>query len=211
MASRNQRPFWANRMKSYQCKQANINRLIMSYLLREGYKDASRSFQAQAKLESGAKLDSEEYRNAVRAGQLQYAMEMAKKLYKKFDADNYMYFHMQQLQLFEILRQRKKAEAISSTPDAAVNPSPPPEKLTGTPIADIWSLADNSDLDSSILKLEETKSMEPRLVFLIKLILWAQNKLDNEHVCIDHMRQNFEMDSVGDYELELMCALQHSV
>ncbi|KAL7735770.1 hypothetical protein ACLKA6_020017 [Drosophila palustris] len=206
MWGRSQRTGWAHRMRSYQSKQADINRLIINYLLREGYKEAAQRFDVQAKKESGAHMDSHEYRNAVRAGQLQYAMDMAKKLYQRFESDNYMYFHMQQMHLIELIRERKLGKAVSSTKTDSTPSMTPMEQLTASSAADLWHQG-NSHLDSTIMKHEQATSMEPKLVFLIKLILWAQSKLDNYFGgCVDNVR--FDVD--GDFELELIYALQQS-
>jgi len=172
----------------------------------EGYKETARRFDAQAKKESGAQMDSLEYRNAVRAGQLQYAMDMAKKLYRRFECDNYMYFHMQQMHLIELIRQRNLEKAVISTKTDSTQSMASSEQIETFSVADLWQQS-NSQLDSTVMKHEQATSMEPKLVFLIKLILWAQSKLDNDNSFVD----NFRFDVDGDFELdELMHALQHS-
>lgn len=151
-------------------------------------------------------MDSLEYRNAVRADQLQYAMGMAQKLYRRFECDNYMYFHMQQMHLIDLIHQRNLEKAVNYTETVSIQSMAPSDQLQTSSTADLWQ-QNNSQFNSAIIKHEQATSMEPKLVFLIKLILWAQRKLDNNNGCIDKVR--FDVD--GDFEMEeLMHALQPS-
>lgn len=138
----------------------------------------------------------------MRAGQLEYAMEMANRLYRRlFQCDNYMYFHMQQLHLMELIRERKSGQGGKEEKEQE-------EKPEGA-----WGGAshqkqqeEKDPLVKSLLKCEHIPSMDPRMVFLVKLILWAQRKLDNEG-CDDYQRR-LQIEGFEDFELDLMRALQ---
>lgn len=173
-------------------------------------------FAAQAKLQSGAEMGTEEYRNAMRAGQLEYAMGMAQRLYRRlFESDNFMYFHMQQLHLMELIRERKlnqimqtgkckEEEEQAAELQGACGRND--DKNTSKLLAGGEEPDKKDPLVKSLLKCEHIPSMDPRMVFLVKLILWAQGKLDNEG-CDDYQRR-LQIEGFEDFELDLMRALQ---
>ncbi|XP_030379786.1 glucose-induced degradation protein 8 homolog isoform X2 [Scaptodrosophila lebanonensis] len=221
-------PPWAHRMKSYQCKQADMNRLVMNYLVTEGYKDAAEKFETEADLEPGVKFENLEdrlrIRRAVTEGRVQHAMELAKKLYPRiFESDNYMYFHMQQLRLIELIRERKLEQALSFAQSGSSGMNDLKrenvhemertlallafEKPEESPFGDLMGHSYRqriaSEMNSAILKYEQAEDAEPKLMFLIKLILWAQGKLDNR--CIDYQKFDLESD---DFEEEFRRILE---
>lgn len=140
----------------------------------------------------------------MRAGQLEYAMEMANRLYRRlFECDNYMYFHMQQLHLMELIRERKSGHGGKVEEEQEQQEEP--QGACGGAIYE--KQQDEKDpLVKSLLKCEHIPSMDPRMVFLVKLILWAQGKLDNEG-CDDYQRR-LQIEGFEDFELDLMRALQ---
>lgn len=177
----------------------------------------AKKFAAQAKLLSGAQMDSEEYRNAVKAGQLEYAMEMASRLYRRlFACDNYMYFHMQQLHLMELILERKSAQGkakdqkeqeVKEQEEQLQGACGPIEEDSDTGEKQGEKAEEKDPLVKSILKCKHIPSMDPRMVFLVKLILWAQGKLDNNEGCDDYQRR-LQIEGFEDFELDLMRALQ---
>ncbi|EDW61305.1 glucose-induced degradation protein 8 homolog isoform X2 [Drosophila virilis] len=208
-AGSNQRTGWSHRMKSFQSKQADINRLIMKYLVAEGYLDVAQGFEAVARLESGAQADPVEYqeriRKAVRTAQVQYAIDMAKRLYPKlFESENYMYFHMQQLRLIELIRERNLERNSGS--GVSVETEPSAESSLGDDLLQHSCRQQVShELESTLLKYEQTASMEPKMMFLVKLILWAQSRLDKDG-CAGRCQLDLE---AADFEVELKRALQN--
>ncbi|ALC41084.1 CG18467 [Drosophila busckii] len=149
-------------MCSFQDMQTDLNYLILNFLIKEGSRNVALHCEVEARMKTE---DAGRIRQAVRYGQLQYAIEMAKKLHAHF-GDNYIYFHMQQLQLIEFINDKKEIKDR-------------PEKL-GELYPEVY------DLNSHY---------EPKMVFLVKLIIWAQAKLDNEGcVYFPLFDEDFEME-----------------
>ncbi|XP_030082033.1 glucose-induced degradation protein 8 homolog [Drosophila hydei] len=204
MAGSNQRTGWPHRMKSFQSKQADINWLIMKYLVAEGYLDVAQGFEAVARLESETtQLDPVEYqkriKNAVRTAQVQYAIDMAKRLYPKlFESENYMYFHMQQLHLIELIRESNNYKnSVSSKTNIELDMERTAQR----------SVEEKRELDSALRRGGHTACMEPKMMFLVKLILWAQQKLNKDGCAVRCDGFDLEMD---DFEFELKRAMQNN-
>ncbi|EDW10351.1 glucose-induced degradation protein 8 homolog [Drosophila mojavensis] len=202
MAGSSPRTGWPHRMKSFQSKQADINWLIMKYLVAEGYLDVAQGFEAVARLESETtQMDPVEYqkriKDAVRTAQVQYAIDMAKRLYPKlFESENYMYFHMQQLHLIELIR-----ESNNYNSNASIKTELEVERT------EKGSVEEKRELDSALRRGGHTACMEPKMMFLVKLILWAQQKLDKDGTAIKCEGFDLEMD---DFEFELKRAMQNN-
>ncbi|EDV36765.1 uncharacterized protein Dana_GF13121 [Drosophila ananassae] len=186
---------WPHRMISFQCRQADLNRLVMNYLVTEGYQDAAKRFMTDAH----PMMDRFKIRDAMRVGQVQYAMDLASRLYPRlFETDNYIYFHMQQLRLIELVREEDINKALGYVKAAAQN------IRTGTMYYDRVQKVTRTTRDAR----NRESAMEPRMMFLIKLILWAQAKLERERAkggCTDYQKLDL---GHGDFEEEFRRSFQ---
>lgn len=75
----------------------------------EGFKEAAEKFQAEAGVEPSVPLNSLDnrilIREAVQGGRIQEATHLVNKLHPwLLDNDRYLYFHLQQLHLIELIR-----------------------------------------------------------------------------------------------------------
>lgn len=75
----------------------------------EGFKEAAEKFQAEANVEPSMPLESLDnrilIREAVQSGRIQEATHLVNKLHPwLLDNDRYLYFHLQQLHLIELIR-----------------------------------------------------------------------------------------------------------
>lgn len=75
----------------------------------EGFKEAAEKFQIEAGLEPSVELNSLDYRilirEAVQNGRVQEAIHLVNQLHPELlDNDRYLFFHLQQLQLIELIR-----------------------------------------------------------------------------------------------------------
>lgn len=144
-------------------------------------------------------MDRFKIRDAMRVGQVQYAMDLASRLYPRlFETDNYIYFHMQQLRLIELVREEDINKALGYVKAAAQN------IRTGTMYYDRVQKVTRTTRDAR----NRESAMEPRMMFLIKLILWAQAKLERERAkggCTDYQKLDL---GHGDFEEEFRRSFQ---
>ncbi|XP_020798881.1 glucose-induced degradation protein 8 homolog isoform X1 [Drosophila serrata] len=214
---------WPHRMASFQCRQMDLNRLVMNYLVSEGYQEAAKRFMAEANVEPGPHMDTivdrMRIQEAVRVGQVKYAMDLASRIYPCiFETENYVYFHMQQLRLIEMIRDQKATKALNfaqspSSGFAQVDPERKKEvertmgllafdRPENSPFGELMLYSYRQkvagEINSAMLRCHQTASrgkdhgpMEPRMIFLIKLILWAQAKLEKEG-CTDFQKLDLQ-------------------
>ncbi|XP_055711293.1 glucose-induced degradation protein 8 homolog isoform X2 [Phlebotomus papatasi] len=204
---------WMTRLNSYQIPQAEMNKMIMNYLVTEGFKEAAEKFQAEAGVEPTVELNSLDnrilIRDAVQNGRIQEATHLVNQLHPELlDNDRYLYFHLQQLHLIELIRAGKIEEALSfaQTQMSEAGENNPEvlvelertlallafEKPQQCPFADLLEQSHRqkvaSELNAAILKSENQEHTSPRIVYLLKLILWAQAELDKKNISYPKMR-----------------------
>lgn len=124
---------WQSRLEEFKIKQSDMNRLIMNYLVTgkcalvfgqidawrrvlththtrtEGFKEAAEKFRTEAGVEPTVALDTLDnrilIREAVQSGRVQQATHLVNQLHPELlDNDRYLYFHLQQLHLIELIR-----------------------------------------------------------------------------------------------------------
>ncbi|XP_016928930.1 glucose-induced degradation protein 8 homolog [Drosophila suzukii] len=227
---------WPHRMMSFQCRQADLNRLVMNYLVTEGYQEAAKRFMTEASVAPGPHMntigDRLRIQDAVRVGQVKYAMDLATRIYPRlFETDNYVFFHMQQLRLIEMIRDQKMEKALKFAQSKAAGFSKVDprhfhevERTMGllafdrpeySPYGELMYYSYRQkvagEINAAMLRCQEMEDgkdkdepMEPRMMFLIKLILWAQAKLDREG-CTDFHKIDL---GHGDFEEEFRRSFQ---
>ncbi|XP_031629481.1 glucose-induced degradation protein 8 homolog [Contarinia nasturtii] len=205
---------WQVRLESFEFKQADMNKLIMNYLVTEGFKEAAEKFQAEAGVEPSVPLNTLDnrilIREAVQSGRIQEATHLVNKLHPwLLDNDRYLYFHLQQLHLIELIRNGKIEEALqfaqtqmseAGEKNAEVRTELERtlallafEKPQNSPFADLLEQSHRqkvaSELNAAILKTQHCENTSPRIISLLKLILWAQNELDKKNVTYPKMNE----------------------
>ncbi|XP_063698400.1 glucose-induced degradation protein 8 homolog [Culicoides brevitarsis] len=201
---------WQNRLESFELKQNDVNKLIMNYLITEGFKEAAEKFQAESGVEPDVDLSSLDnrilIREAVQDGRIQEATHLVNQLHPELlDNDRYLYFHLQQLHLIELIRAGKiegedGALTFAQTQISEAGESNPEvlnelertlallafEKPQNSPFSDLLDQTHRqkiaSELNAAILKQEHQEYPSPRMVNILKLILWAQTELDKRNI-----------------------------
>uniref|UniRef100_A0A182QNY5 CTLH domain-containing protein n=1 Tax=Anopheles farauti TaxID=69004 RepID=A0A182QNY5_9DIPT len=198
---------WQSRLETFPFKQDDINKLIMNYLVTEGFKEAAEKFQAESGVVPTVDLNSLDnrilIREAIQNGFIQEATHLVNQLHPELlDNDRYLYFHLQQLHLIELIRAGKIEEALTfaQTQISEAGESNPEvlnelertlallafEKPQHSPFADLLDQTHRqkvaSELNAAILKTEQQEQSSPRIINLLKLILWVQTELDKKNV-----------------------------
>ncbi|KAF8632588.1 hypothetical protein AX15_001795 [Amanita polypyramis BW_CC] len=101
---------------------SDLNRLIMDYLVIEGYKSAAEEFSQEANIMPPVDFESIEsrmgIREALQRGDVEEAVTRVNDLNPEIlDTNPALYFHLQQQKLIEYIRQGRIADAIQFAQD----------------------------------------------------------------------------------------------
>jgi glucose-induced degradation protein 8 len=142
-------------------------------------------------------------REAINGGRIQESISLVNQLHPELlDNDRYLYFHLQQLHLIELIREGKIEEALRFAQNkiAEAGETHPEvlnelertlallafEKPQNSPFADLLEQTHRqkiaSELNAAILRLEHKQNQNPRIQSVLKLILWAQSELDKRNI-----------------------------
>ncbi|KRT82546.1 hypothetical protein AMK59_3467, partial [Oryctes borbonicus] len=109
---------WIRLLDSKELNRTNMNKLIMNYLVTEGFKEAAEKFQQESGICPPVELNSLDdrirIREAIISGRMQEATALINQLHPELlDNDRYLYFHLQQLHLIELIRNNRVEEALA--------------------------------------------------------------------------------------------------
>uniref|UniRef100_A0A8D9BD64 Glucose-induced degradation protein 8 homolog n=1 Tax=Cacopsylla melanoneura TaxID=428564 RepID=A0A8D9BD64_9HEMI len=108
---------WLNKLETIHIQRCDMNKLIMNYLVTEGFREAAEKFQLESGITPSLDLNTMEnrikIRDAIQNGCIQEATALVNELYPELlDNDRYLYFQLQQLHLIELIRNNKIEEAL---------------------------------------------------------------------------------------------------
>ncbi|KAL3157721.1 Glucose-induced degradation complex subunit [Trebouxia sp. C0010 RCD-2024] len=193
---------WEKKLAAVKVYKEDMNKLVMDFLVTEGYVDAADIFQKESNTKPGVDLaaitDRMEIRKAVQSGDIQQAIERVNDLNPEIlEQQHQLSFHLQQQRLIELIRQGKTEEALEHAQEYLAPPGEEDpafleelertvtllafEDASQSPLADLMSVTQRqktaSELNAAILSSQRQET-EPRLPSLLKLLVWAQNQLD---------------------------------
>ncbi|XP_045837661.1 glucose-induced degradation protein 8 homolog isoform X3 [Meles meles] len=197
---------WLEKLNNLHVQRADMNRLIMNYLVTEGFKEAAEKFRMESGIEPSVDLETLDERIKIREmilkGQIQAAIALINSLHPELlDTNRYLYFHLQQQHLIELIRQRETEAALEfAQTQLAEQGEESRECLTEmertlallafdnpeeSPFGDLLHMMQRqkvwSEVNQAVLDYENREST-PKLAKLLKLLLWAQNELDQKKV-----------------------------
>lgn len=108
---------WMDKLKETRLQRSELNRLVMNYLVMAGYKEAADSFERETGLEANVTkkwMDERiSIREALSAGEIPAAIDKVNDLDPGLLEENpQIYFHLQQQQLIEMIRQEDLEGAV---------------------------------------------------------------------------------------------------
>ncbi|KAI0687788.1 CTLH/CRA C-terminal to lish motif domain-containing protein [Cytidiella melzeri] len=195
---------WERRLHDLQVSKNDLNRLVMDYLVIEGFKSAAEEFSHEAGLAAPVDLESIEsrmnIREALQRGDVSEAITRVNDLDPEIlDTNPALYFRLQQQKLIEYIRQGKIAEALEFAQEELAprgeespeflaelektmallafesSPSAPPA------IAELLSPAQRlktaGEVNAAILE-SLSQGKDAKLVGLLKLLCWGETMLD---------------------------------
>ncbi|KAH3890242.1 hypothetical protein DPMN_014315 [Dreissena polymorpha] len=194
---------WMELLSGHHVGRAEMNKLIMNYLVTEGFKESAEKFRLESGIQPSIDLneldDRIKIREEIQNGNIESAITMVNNLHPELlDNDRYLYFHLQQQHLIELIRDGRVEAALDYAQTHLAergeeNPSilselertlallafEEPEK---SPFGDLLLLCQRqkvaSELNAAILETDAT----PKLANLLKLLLWSQEELDKKKI-----------------------------
>eukprot|EP00842_Homolaphlyctis_polyrhiza_P004372 jgi/Hompol1/4936/HPOL_000456-RA len=203
---------WDKKLAEVKISKDDLNKLIMNYLVIEGYKDAAEKFSKESGLVPSIDLASIEdrmnIRNAIQSGRVDDAIEKVNDLDPEIlDTNPRLFFHLQQQKLIELIRAGKVDKAIEFAqeelaPRGEENASDflTPEFLEelertmallafeDTFKSPVGDLLDHSQRQKTASELNaailtaQCQEKDPKLPSLLKMLVWAQNQLEEKMV-----------------------------
>lgn len=195
---------WMERLGKIRFPRAEMNRLIMDYLVTEGYKEAAEKFRIESGTQPSIPLDSLDnrikIREAIQRGDMEEAVSLTNKLNPEIlDTNQLLYFHLQQQRLIELIREKDIVSAVEFAQNQLAEQGQESsnflEELEQTmallafenpedsPFGELLHPAQRqkvaSELNAAILEAEYRKT-QPKLANILKLLLWTQEELDKK-------------------------------
>ncbi|KXS20045.1 hypothetical protein M427DRAFT_52312 [Gonapodya prolifera JEL478] len=197
---------WERKLAAVKINKQDLNKLVMNYLIIEGYKDAAEKFGQEANLQPAVELASIEdrmtIRNAVQRGSIDEAIERVNDLDPEIlDLNPKLFFHLQQQKLIELIRSGNVTEAIEFAQDELAprgedNPeflaelertmallAFDPATLSKSPVGDLLDHVQRqrtaSELNAAVL-VSQCQDKDPKLPALMRMLVWAQGQLEEK-------------------------------
>ena len=197
---------WEEKVKAYHLPRAEINKIIMEYLVKEGFKEAVLSFQKESGVEPGvdmAMLDDQiKIRGAIESGAIQDAVELVNDIDPEvLDTNPSLFFHLQQQQLLELIREGKTEQVLKyAQSELSARGEENPEFLdeleqslgllafddaTSCPFSELLQPSQRlkviSELNAALLASHDQEALS-KLSTLMKLVLWSQDQLEKKGI-----------------------------
>ncbi|KAK8494510.1 hypothetical protein V6N12_034672 [Hibiscus sabdariffa] len=187
------REAWEKRLNHVRIRKEDMNALVMNFLVTEGYAEAAENFR----LESGTE-------RILQTKQM--LTPLLSSIISILDTDPRLFFHLQQQRFIELIRHGRMEEALQFAheelaPRGLQNASFLEElertvsllvfkDVSNCPVRELLDesqrLKTASEANAAILT-SQNHEKDPKLDRLVKMVIWAQNQLDEKAV---YPRQN---------------------
>lgn len=197
---------WEKKLNDVKIRKEDMNKLVMNFLVTEGYVDAAEKFRKESGTEPEIDLatitDRMAVKKAVQDGHVVDAIEKVNDLNPEIlDTNPQLFFHLQQQRLIELIREGQVAQALEFAQDELAprgeeNPSFLEElertvallafeDVKNSPVGDLLDLSHRSKVASEVnaaILTSQSHEKDPKLPNLLRMLLWAQNQLDEKAV-----------------------------
>ncbi|KAD2047911.1 hypothetical protein E3N88_41952 [Mikania micrantha] len=195
---------WEKKLNDVKIQKEDMNKLVMNFLVTEGYVDAAEKFRMESGTEPDIDLatitDRMAVKKAVQLGNVEDAIEKVNDLNPEIlDTNPQLFFHLQQQRLIELIRNGKVEEALEFAqeelaPRGEENQSFLEElertvallafeDVKNSPVGDLLDISQRlktaSEVNAAILT-SQSHEKDPKLPGLLRMLLWAQNQLDEK-------------------------------
>ncbi|KAF5473130.1 hypothetical protein F2P56_009768, partial [Juglans regia] len=195
---------WEKKLNDVKIMKEDMNKLVMNFLVTEGYVDAAEKFRMESGTEPDIDLatitDRMAVKKAVQCGNVEDAIEKVNDLNPEIlDTNPQLFFHLQQQRLIELIRNGKVEEALEFAqeelaPRGEENQSFLEElertvsllafeDVSNCPVGELLDISQRlktaSEVNAAILT-SQSHEKDPKLPSLLKMLIWAQNQLDEK-------------------------------
>ncbi|XP_008798010.1 protein GID8 homolog isoform X2 [Phoenix dactylifera] len=195
---------WERKLKDVKIRKEDMNKLVMNFLVTEGFVEAAEKFRIESGTEPGIDLgtitDRMAVKKAVQFGNVKDAIEKVNDLNPMIlYANPQLHFHLQQQRLIELIRIGKVEEALEFAqeelaPRGKENQSFLEElertvallafeDVKNCPYGELLDVSQRlktaSEVNAAILA-NQSHEKDPKLPSLLKMLIWAQNQLDEK-------------------------------
>eukprot|EP00249_Psilotum_nudum_P021301 c28059_g1_i2 orf=436-1125(-) len=195
---------WERKLSEVKIRKEDMNKLVMNFLVTEGYVEAAEKFQLESATEPdidlGTITDRMAVSKAVHCGNVEDAIEKVNDLNPEIlDTNPQLFFHLQQQRLIELIRNGKVEAALEFAQEELAPRGEENhaflEELERTvallafedtstcPVGELLDISQRqktaSELNAAILT-SQSHEKDPKLPSLLKMLTWAQNQLDEK-------------------------------
>nr|KAG5694183.1 hypothetical protein BaRGS_016029 [Batillaria attramentaria] len=160
---------WMSRLQNTHVTRADMNKLIMNYLVTEGFKEAAEKFRMEAGVTPPVELDALDDRIQLRSLKL---IELIR------DKDVEAALHYAQTHLSERVEENPEVMSELEKTLALLAFENPENSPFGELLHPSQRHKVASELNAAILEVDAT----PHIASLLKLLLWGQDELDKRKV-----------------------------
>jgi hypothetical protein len=213
---------WKEKLAQVSISKDDLNKLVMNYLVIEGYKDAAEKFSQESQTSPNIDLstiqDRMDIRHAIQGGKIEQGIELVNDLDPEIlDTNPKLFFHLQQQRLIELIRQGDLKAALEfAQEEMAPRGEENPEFLeelektmallafdpnAASPISFLLEHSQRqktaSELNAAILT-SQCQEKDPKLPALIKLLFWCQKQLAEkaDFPMLKDLTDDFETDAM---------------
>ncbi|XP_047972551.1 protein GID8 homolog isoform X3 [Salvia hispanica] len=179
-----------------------MNKLVMNFLVTEGFVEVAEIFQIETGTEPDMDLatitDRMAVKKAVQSGNVEDAIEKVNDLNPEIlDTNPLLFFHLQQQRLIELIRNGKIKEALEFAQEELAPRGEENhcfleelertvallafEDVSNCPVGDLLDISQRlktaTEVNAAILT-SQSHEKDPKLPKLMKMLVWAQNHLD---------------------------------
>lgn len=195
---------WELKLRDVKIRKEDMNRLVMNFLVTEGFVDAADKFRiesgTQPEIDLATITDRMEVKRAVQSGNVQEAIEKINDLNPTIlDTNPQLYFHLQQQKLIELIRVGKINEALEFAQEELAPRGEENqtfleeiektvallvfEDVKNCPYGELLDVSQRlktaSEVNAAILT-SQSHEKDPKLPSLLKMLKWTQNQLDEK-------------------------------
>eukprot|EP00268_Persea_americana_P028589 TRINITY_DN2774_c0_g1_i4.p1 TRINITY_DN2774_c0_g1~~TRINITY_DN2774_c0_g1_i4.p1 ORF type:complete len:232 (+),score=62.96 TRINITY_DN2774_c0_g1_i4:205-900(+) len=204
---------WEKRLNDVKIRKEDMNKLVMNFLVTEGYVEAAEKFRMESGTEPDIDLatitDRMAVKKAVQCGNVEDAIEKVNDLNPEIlDTNPQLFFHLQQQRLIELIRNGKVEEALEFAQEELAPRGEENKKfnafqqtfleelertvallafedVSNCPVGELLDISQRlktaSEVNAAILT-SQSHEKDPKLPSLLKMLIWAQNQLDEKTV-----------------------------